>query len=49
LRKLWESGRLARVRPFLEHTIIDVLGADGSDVLVMRDATEDLLPAGGTL
>jgi hypothetical protein len=45
LRKLWASGLLARVRPFVEHTIIDVQGVDGTDVVVMRDATEDLLPA----
>jgi Phosphotransferase enzyme family len=45
LRKLWASGLLARVRPFVEHTIIDVQRVDRADVVVMLDATEDLLPA----
>jgi len=47
LRKLWASGLLARVRPFVEHTIIDVQHVDDSDVVVMLDATEALLPGGG--
>ena len=45
LAKALASGRPARVRPFVEHTIIDMQGVDGTDVVVMRDATEDLLPA----
>ena len=44
MRKLWASGLLARVRPFVEHTIIDVQHVDDSDVVVMLDATEALLP-----
>jgi hypothetical protein len=45
VRRLWESGRLARIRPVVDHTIIDVRGGDGHDVVVMRDARGELLPA----
>jgi hypothetical protein len=44
VRRLWESGRLARIRPLVDHTIIDVRAVDGHDVVVMRDASGDLLP-----
>jgi hypothetical protein len=44
VRRLWESGLLARIRPLVDHTIIGVLRVDGHDVVVMRDATSDLLP-----
>jgi hypothetical protein len=43
-RWLWESGVLARLRPLVDHTIIDVCAVDGHDVVVMRDASRDLLP-----
>jgi Phosphotransferase enzyme family len=44
VRRLWESGLLARIRPLVDHTILDVRVADGHDVVVMRDARDDLLP-----
>lgn len=44
VRRLWESGLLARIRPLVDHTIIDVRAVDGHDVVVMRDASRDLLP-----
>jgi hypothetical protein len=44
VRRLWESGRLARIRPLVDHTILDVREADGHDVVIMRDARDDLLP-----
>jgi Phosphotransferase enzyme family len=44
VRRLWESGMLARIRPLVDHTIIDVRVVDGHDVVVMRDARGDLLP-----
>lgn len=46
-RKLWDSGLLARIRPHVDHTIIDVRGVDGQEVVVMRDASDDLLPPRG--
>jgi hypothetical protein len=44
VRRLWESGLLARVRPLVDHTILDYQTVDGHDVVVMRDARNDLLP-----
>jgi hypothetical protein len=44
VRWLWESGLLARIRPVVDHTILDVRDADGHDVVIMRDARHDLLP-----
>jgi hypothetical protein len=44
VRRLWESGLLARIQPLVDHTIIDVRSFDGQDVVVMRDASGDLLP-----
>jgi hypothetical protein len=44
VRRLWESGLLARLGPAIDHTIIDVRTVDGHDVVVMRDASGDLLP-----
>lgn len=41
VRRLWE---LARIRPLVDHTIIDVRAVGGHDVVVMRDASRDLLP-----
>ena len=49
VRRLWESGLLARIRPLVDHTIIDVGSVNGREVVVMRDATDDLLPARGTV
>jgi hypothetical protein len=36
---------LRRVEVFVDHTIIDIDSIDGQDVIVMRDARNDLLPA----
>ena len=44
VRKLWQSGLLTRIRPLVDHTILDVRVADGHDVVIMRDARDDLLP-----
>ena len=44
VRRLWESGLLARIRPLVDHTIIDVRAVEDHDVVVMRDASGDLLP-----
>jgi hypothetical protein len=42
-RRLWESGLLARLAAVVDHTVLDVLELDGQDVLVMRDASAQLL------
>jgi hypothetical protein len=44
LRRMWTSGLLDRVATIVDHTIIDVRDVDGRDVVIMRDATRDLLP-----
>lgn len=44
-RRLWESGLLHRLRPVVDHTVVDVVGIEGHDVVVMRDASADLVPA----
>jgi hypothetical protein len=44
LRRLWEAGVFDRIEPVVDHTIIDVLSEAGQDVVVMRDASDDLLP-----
>ena len=44
VRRLWESGLLARVGAVVDHTVVDVLRWDGRDVVVMRDASAQLLP-----
>jgi hypothetical protein len=43
-RRLWESGLLARISHVVDHTIVDVIEQDGHDVIVMRDAHDDLFP-----
>jgi hypothetical protein len=43
-RRLWASGLLTRIRPHVDHTVLDVRMADGHDVVIMRDARDDLLP-----
>jgi hypothetical protein len=44
LRRMWTSGLLRRVGTIVDHTIIDVRDVDGQDIVIMRDATRDLLP-----
>jgi hypothetical protein len=44
VRQLWESGLLARIRPHVDHTIIAVRRHDDHDLVIMRDASGDLLP-----
>lgn len=46
LRAMWESGVFGRIGRFLDHTILDVPAIGGHDVVVMRDASDDLVPAG---
>jgi hypothetical protein len=44
LRTMWTSGLLHRIAPVVDHTILDVRDVDGLDVVIMRDATGDLVP-----
>jgi hypothetical protein len=44
LRRLWETGLLERVGDVADHTIVDIHSVDDHDVVVMRDAGEELLP-----
>jgi hypothetical protein len=44
LRKMWTSGLLHRVGVVVDHTILDVRVVDEQDVVIMRDATSDLVP-----
>jgi hypothetical protein len=44
LRRLWEDGVLRRVEDAVDHTILDLRRVDGQDIVVMRDARDDLLP-----
>jgi hypothetical protein len=44
LRRMWRSGLLYRIGAVVDHTILDVRVVDGQDVVIMRDATGDLLP-----
>ena len=46
LRLLWDGGVLDRVAHTIDHTILEVVDAGGADVVVMRDASDDLLPQG---
>jgi hypothetical protein len=43
VRRLWEGGLLERIRPLVDHTILDVRIGDDHDAVVMRDARDDLL------
>ena len=43
LRRLSESGLLDRIRSVVDHTIIDVRTVDDHDIVVMRDASGDLV------
>jgi hypothetical protein len=45
LRRLWSSSLLRDVEPFVDHTILDMDVIEGQDVVVMRDARTELLPA----
>lgn len=44
LRRLWDSGVLELVDAVVDHTIVDLQAIDGGDVVVMRDASSELLP-----
>jgi hypothetical protein len=44
LRRMWTSGLLQRIGAIVDHTILDVRVVDGQDVVIMRDATTDLVP-----
>jgi hypothetical protein len=46
VRRLWETGVLNRVGAVVDHTVVDVVQIDGHDVIVMRDASAELLPPG---
>ncbi len=49
LRTMWTSGLLHRVGAVVDHTILDVRDVDGLDVVIMRDATDDLVPPTATV
>jgi hypothetical protein len=44
LQRMWRSGLLRRIGEVVDHTILDVRVVNGQDVVIMRDATSDLLP-----
>lgn len=44
VRRLWESGLLGRIGDVVDHTVRGVQHVDGHDVVVIRDASEDLIP-----
>jgi hypothetical protein len=43
VRRIWQSGLLPRLGRVVDHTVIDVVRIAGRDVVVMRDATAELL------
>lgn len=45
VRELWESGLLSNIEPLVDHTIIDIKKVDDHDAVLMRDASDDLVPA----
>ena len=45
VRRLWESGLLVSIGRHVDHTILDVRTIDDHDVVVMRDASGDLVPS----
>lgn len=47
LRRLWDSGVLSRVRPVVDHAIVDVVADEDHDIVVMRDVSELLLTGAG--
>jgi hypothetical protein len=49
LRTLWTSGALERIGGVVDHTILDVRQIGGRDVVIMRDATDDLVQAGASV
>jgi hypothetical protein len=42
-RCLWESGLLGRLAAVVDHTVLDVVDVEHHDVVVMRDASSELL------
>lgn len=48
-RRLWESGLLDRMASVVDHTVLDVVAVGGHDVIVMRDASDDLFPPYGRI
>ena len=46
LRLLWEAGLLEGIDSIVDHTILRMERVHGSDVVVMRDATKQLIPSG---
>lgn len=45
LRRLRDTGVLERVDAVADHTIVELRTVDGGDVVVMRDASAELLPS----
>lgn len=43
-RRLWDSGLFGRIGSVIDHTVIDIWEAGGRDVIVMRDASDELVP-----
>jgi hypothetical protein len=44
LRTMWTNGALQRIGAVVDHTILDLREIGSRDVVIMRDATNDLLP-----
>src|SRR5262245_48395918 len=42
LARLWDSGALDRLSSVVDHTILDIVQHDDHDVVIMRDASENL-------
>ena len=49
LRRLWDSGTLAEVAATVDHSIVALVPSNGTDVVVMRDVTDSLVPAAGAV
>lgn len=47
LRTMWTSGLLQRIGAVVDHTILDVRAVEGQDVVIMRNATDSLVPPAG--
>lgn len=45
-RRLWDRGLLDRVGETVDHAVVDVVRADGRDVVVMEDVGDALIPPG---
>lgn len=49
LRRLWDTGTLPQVGTTVDHAVVAVVPFNGTDVVVMRDVADVLIPAGTTV